>query len=209
MLFPLHRRGLRTWQTPCSNVRFTEGSTLQHSSAARGQPVDSMSLKGWIIKAILTLLLHRCFASSMKNSLLISYFITCFSVLFFPWNPINRRKELCGTARINYSLWVFCSGFLGVPVNIKDPGAADRPDVLDRSHLTDLSGTEPVPPPLHTLILRLATSARQLWTLKVCSGLVDLWYKLLLLRDSWIWEWECPLHCYLCYSKWGKRDFWV
>lgn len=33
-------------------------------------------------------------------------------------------------------------------MNIKDLGAADRPDVLHRSHLTDLSGIEPVPPPL-------------------------------------------------------------
>lgn len=49
---------------------------------------------------------------------------------------------------INYSLWVFYSGFLGAPVNIKDLGAADRPDVLHRSHLTDLSGIQPVPPPL-------------------------------------------------------------
>lgn len=37
----------------------------------------------------------------------------------------------------------FYSGFLGVPVNINDLGAADRPDVLHRSHLTDHSGTEP------------------------------------------------------------------
>lgn len=31
-------------------------------------------------------------------------------------------------------------------MNIKDPRAADRPDVLHRSHLTDLSGIQPVPP---------------------------------------------------------------
>lgn len=39
----------------------------------------------------------------------------------------------------------FYSRFLGVPVNIKEPRAADRPDVLHRSHLTDLSGTELAP----------------------------------------------------------------
>lgn len=31
-------------------------------------------------------------------------------------------------------------------MNIKEPRAADGPDVLHRSHLTDLSGTELVPP---------------------------------------------------------------
>lgn len=75
-----------------------------------------------------------------------SWFLILWPVslfLFLSWNPINRKKELCGTTRINYSLWVFYSGFLGVPVNIKDPGAADRPDVLHRSHLTGQSGTEP------------------------------------------------------------------
>ena len=56
----------------------------------------------------------------------------------------------------------FFSGFLRVPVNIKNPGAADRPDVLHCSHLTDLSGIEPVPPPRLTLTLCLATFARQL-----------------------------------------------
>lgn len=81
MLFPFHSRGQRTVQTSTGNVRCTEKSTPPHRCTARGQPVDSMSLKEWIIKAILTLLLQHC--QQHENSLLISYFITCFSVLFF------------------------------------------------------------------------------------------------------------------------------
>lgn len=47
-------------------------------------------------------------------------------------------------------------------MNIKEPRAADGPDVLHRSHLTDLSGTELVLP-LRTLpALRGATGTREL-----------------------------------------------
>lgn len=58
---------------------------------------------------------------------------------------------------INYSLWAFFfhSRFLGVTVNIKDLGDADRPDVLHRSHLIDLPGIQPVLFPLR-FALRVA-----------------------------------------------------
>lgn len=84
---------------------------MRRSRSPSGQRV----FRGWIIQTALTLLLQHC--QQHENTLLISYFITCFYVatpppptttlFFFPWNPINRAKELHGTTRINYSSWLF------------------------------------------------------------------------------------------------------
>lgn len=197
MLFPLHSRGRRTVQTSTGNVRCAEKATPPHRCTARGQPVDSMSLKEWIIKAILTLLLQHC--KQHENSLLISYFITCFSVLFFLFFfleiQLTERRSSAAPRTSIIHCGFFHSGFLGVPVNIKDLGAADRPDVLHRSHLTDLSGIEPVPPPLSDS--------------PPLPGSCELrrFSRVVLIGDT---AWEATrsenkyVCCYLCFTKWRK-----
>lgn len=49
--------------------------------------------------------------------------------------------------------------FLGVSVNIKDLGVTDRPDVLHRSYLTDLSGIPPVSSPHFRSVTRCLRQA--------------------------------------------------
>lgn len=77
-------------------------------------------------------------------------------------------------------------------MNIKDLGAADRPDVLHRSHLTDLSGIEPVPPPLSDSPLLPGSCELRKFSRVVLIG--DTAREATGSENKYV-------RCYLCYTK--------